>query len=98
MTTMSTVVNDFSNLLTEAETLLKRAGSVDGEQARALQTQVEAKLLGAKLRLQELEGKALDNAKAVKAATETYVQGNPWQSLGIAAAVGFLVGALITRR
>lgn len=98
MNTTESVVNDFSNLLTEAEGLLKRAGNETGEQARALQAQVEAKLLGAKLRLQEIEGQAMDSAKAVKTATETYVHENPWQAVGIAAAVGFLAGVLLTRR
>ncbi|PPA05332.1 DUF883 domain-containing protein, partial [Pseudomonas sp. MWU12-2312b] len=27
-----------------------------------------------------------------------YVQANPWQSVGIAAGVGFLIGLLATRR
>ena len=31
-------------------------------------------------------------------ATEEYVQANPWQSVGIAAGVGFLIGLLATRR
>lgn len=98
MTNMHSVVDDFSNLLTEAESLLKQAGNEGSEKARVLQTEVEAKLLDAKLRLQEIEGKAVDGAKAVKAATETYVQQNPWQTIGIAAAVGFLAGVLVSRR
>jgi len=98
MTTMQTVVNDFTNLLSEAEDLLKRAGSETGEQARVLQMEIENKLLDAKLRLRELEGQAVDSAKAVKAATESYVQENPWQAVGIAAAVGLVAGLLIARR
>lgn len=98
MTTMHSVVDDFSNLLTEAESLLKQAGTEGAEQARVLQNAVEAKLLDAKLRLQEIEGQAVDSAKAVKTATETYVQQNPWQAIGIAAAVGFLAGVLVARR
>lgn len=98
MTTTESAVNDFSNLLNEADTMLKRAANESGEQARALQSQVEAKLLSAKLRLQEIEGQAIDSAKAVKAATETYVHNNPWQAVGIAAAVGFLAGVVLTRR
>lgn len=98
MTTVDSVVNDFSNLLSEADTLLKRAGNETGEQARALQAQVESKLLSAKLRLQEIEGRAVESAKAMSAATNTYVHENPWQAVGIAAAVGFLAGVLVTRR
>lgn len=98
MPNVDSVVNDFSNLLSEADSLLKRAGTETGEQARVLQAQVEDKLLSAKLRLQEIEGRAIDSAKAMSAATDTYVHENPWQAVGIAAAVGFLAGILVTRR
>ena len=36
--------------------------------------------------------------KAAVTAAEDYVQSNPWQSVGIAAGVGFLIGLLATRR
>jgi len=35
--------------------------------------------------------------EAVKA-TETYVRENPWQSVGIAAGIGLVLGLLISRR
>lgn len=98
MPNVDSVVNDFSNLLSEADSLLKRAGTETGEQARALQAQVESKLHSAKLRLQEIEGRAIDSAKAMSAATDTYVHDKPWQAVGIAAVVGFLAGVLVTRR
>ena len=31
-------------------------------------------------------------------ATDDYVHDNPWQAIGVAAAVGFLVGLVISRR
>ena len=98
MATMNSLVDDFSALLSEAETLLQKAGKGTEEQARELQAEVEAKLLSAKLHLQQMEGQAAESAKAIKAATENYVQENPWQSIGIAAAIGFLAGILISRR
>ena len=57
------LLDDFSTMLSEAEDLLKRAGNETGERAKDLRAQVEAKLLAAKLRLQELEGEAMDRAK-----------------------------------
>jgi ElaB/YqjD/DUF883 family membrane-anchored ribosome-binding protein len=36
--------------------------------------------------------------KAALDATEDYVQSHPWQTLGIAAAIGLLLGMLISRR
>jgi ElaB/YqjD/DUF883 family membrane-anchored ribosome-binding protein len=98
MTTRDQLVDDFSNVLSEAEDLMKRAGSETGERAKDLRAQVEAKLLAAKLKLQELQGEALDRAKDAAVATDDYVHDNPWTAIGVAAAVGFVAGLLMNRR
>lgn len=95
---IDTLMSDFGALLTEVETLLQRANNASGATADTLQTEVESKLQAAKQRLLDLEGSTADAAKAVKQATEDYVHQNPWQSIGIAAAVGFLAGVLLSRR
>ena len=92
------LVDDFVSVLSEAEELLKKAGAETGERARDLRAQVEAKLLAAKLRLQELEGEAVDRAKEAAKYTDDYVHDNPWRSIGIAAAVGFVAGLMMNRR
>ena len=86
------LVKDFGDVLAEAETLLKQAAAETGERASDLRSQVEAKLLAAKSKLQDLQ----DDAAA--RVTDDYVRDNPWQVIGAAAAVGFLVGVLISRR
>src|SRR5208337_4254428 len=58
------LVKDFSDVLAEAETLLKQAAKESGEKATDLRTQVEAKLRAAKLRLMDLQDDAIDTAKA----------------------------------
>lgn len=99
MTTMrEKLVDDFVSVLSEAEDLLKKAGTETGERARDLRAQVEGKLLAAKLRLQELEGDAMDRAKEAAKYTDEYVHENPWRSIGIAAAIGFVAGLLMNRR
>ena len=45
------MVDEFSAVLTEAEDMLKRAANETGDKAKDLRSQVEAKLLNAKLRL-----------------------------------------------
>ena len=98
MISRESLLDDFSTMLTEAEDLLRRAGNETGERAKDLRAQVEAKLLGAKLRLQELEGEAMDRAKAAATYTDDYIHDNPWRAIGAAAAVGFLIGLLVNRR
>lgn len=92
------LLDDFSAMLTEAEDLLRRAGNETGERAKDLRAQVEAKLLSAKLRLQELEGDAIDSAKAAARYTDDYVHDNPWRAVAVAGVAGFLVGLLFSRR
>ena len=73
-----TLLDDFSSMLTEAEDLLKRASNETGERAKDLRAQVEAKLLAAKLRLQELEGEAWiarGSRRASPTTTSTTIRG-----------------------
>jgi ElaB/YqjD/DUF883 family membrane-anchored ribosome-binding protein len=92
------LVKDFGDVLAEAESLLKQAAAETGERASDLRSQVESKLLSAKLKLQDLQDDAVDRAKAAAKVTDDYVRDNPWQAIGAAAAVGFLVGVLVSRR
>ena len=92
------LVDDFSAVLGEAEEMLKRAATETGDKARDLRSKVETKLLRAKLSLQEIEGQAVDHAKAAARATDDYVHDKPWQAIGIAAAIGVVVGLLMNRR
>jgi ElaB/YqjD/DUF883 family membrane-anchored ribosome-binding protein len=92
------LVDDFAAVLAEAEEMLKRAASETGDTARDLRSQVETKLLRAKLALQEIEGEAVDRAKAAARATDDYVHDHPWRAVGVAAAVGVVVGLLLNRR
>lgn len=96
--TRERIIDDFGAVLNEAEDLLKRAGNETGEKARDLRSQVESKLMNARLRLQEMEGAAVDQARAAARVTDDYVHDHPWTSIGAAAAVGFLVGLLLNRR
>jgi ElaB/YqjD/DUF883 family membrane-anchored ribosome-binding protein len=92
------LVDDLANVLGEAEEMLKRAAAETGDKARDLRSQVETKLLRAKLRLQEIEGEAVDRAKAAARATDDYVHDHPWHAIGVAAAIGLAIGLLLNRR
>ena len=95
---LDNLADDLTAVLAQADALLARAQTEGSEGAKQIQAQVEEKLNEAKAQLQYLEGEAAEKARAMKQATESYVQANPWQSLGIAAAVGFVLGVLVSRR
>ncbi|HVN36267.1 MAG TPA: DUF883 family protein [Casimicrobiaceae bacterium] len=97
-TSRDRLVDEFAAVLAEAEEMLKRAATETGDKARDLRSQIETKLLRAKLAMQEIEGQAVDQAKRAARATDDYVHDNPWQAIGVAAAVGLLVGLLMGRR
>jgi ElaB/YqjD/DUF883 family membrane-anchored ribosome-binding protein len=92
------IADEFATAMSEAQDMLQRAASETGDKARDLRSQVETKLLHAKLRLQELEGEAMDRAKNAARATDDYVHDHPWQAIGVAAIIGFVVGLLMNRR
>ena len=92
------LVKDFADVLSEADSLLKQAAKETGDKATDLPAQVETKLRAAKLRLQDLQDDAVDRAKAAARVTDDYVRDNPWQAIGVAASIGFLVGLVVSRR
>jgi ElaB/YqjD/DUF883 family membrane-anchored ribosome-binding protein len=97
-TSRAKIADEFATAMSEAQDMLQRAASETGEKARDLRSQVETKLLHAKLRLQELEGEAVDRAKNAARATDDFVHDHPWRAIGFAAVVGFVIGLLMNRR
>ena len=89
---------DFQALVLDTERLLEHTASLAGDQVEELRAQIKDSLFKARETLVETKGTLQDRGQAAVVATEDYVQANPWQSVGIAAGVGFLIGLLATRR
>jgi len=89
---------DFQTLVADTEKLLAHTASLAGDQADELRDQINDSLLRARETLALAEQTLRERGKDALAATEDYVQTNPWQSVSIAAGVGFLLGLLATRR
>lgn len=92
------LMTDFNTVVVDAEKLLKSLASESGDKAQELRAKAEQSLGVAKERLLEIEKSLGVKAKAAADVTESYVQEHPWQTLGIAAALGVLVGLLLNRR
>ena len=97
-TAQEILMADFQALVSDTERLLEHTASLAGDQADELRGQIHDSLLRARETLQLTEDSLRERGKAAVTATEDYVQSNPWQSVGIAAGVGFLIGLLATRR
>lgn len=92
------LMQDLHSVVAEAEGLLRATAGQAGEGASELRAKVQASLDRAKHNLADLQDAALEKAKAAGRATDAYVHENPWQSMGVAAGVGLLLGLLISRR
>ena len=96
--TRDKLIADFKVVLSDAEELLKATAAQTGEKASEMREKVAEHLKRAKFRLQEEQDKIVERTKQVAGATDDYVHDNPWQAVGVAAAVGFLLGLVIGRR
>lgn len=97
-TAQEILMADFQTLVNDTERLLEHTASLAGDQADELRTQIHESLAKARETLQLTEASLRDRSQAAVEATEAYVQAKPWQSIGIAAGIGFIVGLLATRR
>jgi ElaB/YqjD/DUF883 family membrane-anchored ribosome-binding protein len=92
------LLEEFQALVRDTERLLQHSASLAGEQAEELREQIRSSLGRARSTLHNAEDALHERGKAALAATEGYVQSHPWQTLGIAAGIGLLLGLLISRR
>jgi ElaB/YqjD/DUF883 family membrane-anchored ribosome-binding protein len=96
--TKDKLVADFKLVVADAEELLRLTANQAGDKVSEIRTRAQDHLVSAKAKLADAEAALRDNAKAVARATDDYVRDNPWQSVGIAAGFGFLLGLIIGRR
>ena len=104
-------MNELSQLIDElkhcGETLVGLSASLAGlftgpgsasGQTEELRNRINANIERAKDLLKDSENSLRDQGQAARQATEDYLHEHPWQSLGIAAGVGFLLGLLTAPR
>ena len=89
------LVEDFNKVVSDTESLLRAMASVPGDKASALRASVEENLAAAKRRVRDIQGAAYEKGTAAVRATDEYVRDNPWTLIGVAAAVGLIVGLVI---
>jgi ElaB/YqjD/DUF883 family membrane-anchored ribosome-binding protein len=92
------LVADLKTVMEDAEALLKATSTLTGEKIQEVRARAEQSLRQAKVRLSEVEEEAMRRAREVAEAADEYVRENPWQSVGIAAGIGLVVGLLLARR
>jgi len=96
--TKEKLVEDLKIVIADAEDLLRATASQAGEKISAAREKVQDSLDRAKTGLGDIEDVVMDTGKQAARATDEYVQANPWRAVGIAAAVGLVIGLLISKR
>lgn len=96
--TTDQLVADLKTVMEDAEALLKATSTLTGEKIQEVRARAEESLRQAKVRLSEVEEEAMRRAREIADAADEYVHENPWQSVGIAAGIGLVVGLLLARR
>lgn len=92
------LIKDFKNVVADTEDLLRATASQTGEKVSGVRAKVEEGLAATRKQLADLEEGLVEKSKAAALATDELVQEHPWKAVGIAAAVGFLLGMLTSRR
>lgn len=92
------LIADFNVVVSDAEALLKATANQGGEQFAILREKAEESLMTVKSRIAEAQAEVLAKTRAAAKATDVYVHENPWKAVGVAAALGLVIGLLIGRR
>jgi ElaB/YqjD/DUF883 family membrane-anchored ribosome-binding protein len=92
------LMDDLRRVVVDVEGLLKVTAGQVGDRVGEARARAEETLRGARARLSEYEQAARQRAGDAAGEADRYVRDNPWQSVGIAAGVAFLLGILVSRR
>ena len=92
------LASDLRVVIADAEELLRATAGQMGEKAVVARERIQESLRVAKDKLARAEEVMVDKTKAAARATDDYVHDHPWGAVGIGAAVGLVIGMLISRR
>jgi ElaB/YqjD/DUF883 family membrane-anchored ribosome-binding protein len=90
--TRDKLVEDVKVLTKDVQELLKATASVVGDKAAEARVRVEESLKVAQDKLSVVHGNVKARGQEALSATDGYVRDNPWNAVGIAAGIGFLLG------
>lgn len=96
--TLEQLLGHLQAIIRDTEALLRATASYAGESVQETRSKAEDSLAAARERLQGVESELLDKARDVLGSSRSYVRENPWRAIGVAAAVGFLLGSLASRQ
>jgi ElaB/YqjD/DUF883 family membrane-anchored ribosome-binding protein len=91
-------IGQLHKVLSELESLARSTAEQAGDGGAELIEQLKGTLAAARARIKETEQSLQREATQGAATADRYVHEHTWMSIGIAAAVAFLLGAMTARR
>lgn len=92
------LVKDIKTVVGDTDVLLRGIAGATADTYAATRAKVEGKLGDAKTRFEETRTQIAERAKGIAATSHTYVKENPWKVVGASAAIGLIIGYLLSRR
>ena len=89
---------ELKSLADTLEEVLNTSGDKSKEELSKLRVKAEKALQESRYRIGETSDLIARQTREAAAKTDEYVRNNPWTSVGIGAAVGVVLGVLLTRR
>jgi ElaB/YqjD/DUF883 family membrane-anchored ribosome-binding protein len=90
--------NELKALMRDAQALFDEATAAGGAKAEELRAQGMKMLDQAISVAHDVQEAAIRKGRKIAHDTDDYVHENPWHAIGMAGAVGFLIGLLIAKR
>ena len=90
--------SEWRDLIADVEDLLKKIANVGDAEVAQLRERLQRTLAAARSSASAGAQRARVYAQDASAATEEYVRESPWTAIGVAAAVGVLIGFIASRR
>ncbi len=92
------LMTDLRAVLEDAEALLSATAGQAGEKIQRARERATETVRVARERLSDAQDEVVKQARNAAKETDNYVHENPWQAVGIAAGVAFIIGVLVSRR
>ncbi|MEO8157808.1 MAG: DUF883 family protein [Betaproteobacteria bacterium] len=92
------LMEDLRLVVGDAEELLRATAGQAGEKVTAARARAAESIDAAKARIAQAGYAAAAQTREAVRATDDYVHDNPWTAVGVAAAVGVVIGMLIARK
>src|SRR6266853_6792208 len=88
------LMEDLRLVVTDAEELLRATAGQAGEKITVARERAAESIDAAKARIAQAGYAAAVQTREAAKATDEYVQDNPWTAVGVAAAIGIVIGML----